>query len=85
MPGMILPQLIFPLFPQEESIVEFSLLAPRGLALVLEPLTFAQRFEGLTLPARLRIGFLLLIAQLFEAEKFPLKQRSLPAERLLAQ
>lgn len=59
--------------PQEKKIVELALFLPRAVALIFAELLVAQAFKRLTLSPRLPKDFLLLIAQRFEAQEFPLR------------
>ncbi len=67
--------------PQQEKVVEPALFAAGRIALVFKPLFVAQRFEGFALPARLLKDSLLLVAQVLETRKLPLKVPALRVER----
>jgi hypothetical protein len=55
--------------PQQEEIIEPTLFAPGGFALISAQLLIMQALEGFSLTTRLLKDALLLIAQMFQARE----------------
>jgi hypothetical protein len=66
--------------PQQEEVVELTLLAPGRVALVLLQLVIAQALESFTLAACLLKDFLLLVAQILPAQELALGLLALLAQ-----